>query len=587
MQFGTPFMQMEGEQIIGAEGESQESFGALAVSMAVAVVGEDLASYGTPEVINYDRSISASGAEHAAYGTPTAYNFSSFILYPSVPLQDLYGTPSVYNRTQHAQAVGFDPSVFGDPTTLNRNRYVDASGASHEALGTPYAWQFQQFAYVPGARHSEYGTPEVQYLDRAIVAAGSAFGDYGRPTAYNLRQTFSSPGSALSDYGRPTVYNLTKFIRHTGNATLVGGYPDVYNKKRSVFPDGVQAEEFGDALIRNKNILPTGIQLYPEFGWPSLINKNKHVKTFGARNTEFGTQFFRSNKFIVSGLKHTEFGYPAVQNFLTYARAIGQRQTDFGDTEVLNRNRKMWATHPLSLVLVDGAYKVLPSLREHFGEHRAAHTTITPVGEVETGFGDAFVAGSTQLINAYSFHDRLVGSGTQATYRDRYLAFAGYVDPDDPEAPTLIETIFGQASLAPIYIYPNGWASVSWPLLPTHQGYPWNTKVTLNQITDATFGLSGLLGVPFISYIPRYVHPDFEDPYTEWGNVPPEPGEEGDNTGVMQKFDQYPAMIGLDATLYDREDWDYRAITKVWARDFILPIEPVLSQFGTASAGHA
>ncbi len=460
------------------------------------------------------------------------------------------GTATVYNLRQYVQVAGLTHTQYGTPDTYNLRQYIQVIGFTPTQYGTAAAKPQRQYAYIAGFTATGFGNSVIEYRNRNLVAAGSTLTDFGHATVTNLRQYAPIEGSTLGNLGRPTVQSMLFHVGAFGVDSAQFGVALALNRNRGVLAHGSTFGDFGEAVrVQRGDLRPESIENHTEFGWATIRNINTQVFPFGFTATKFGEFQAECHKFGVVGLTHSEYGRPTVKNKITYVNALGSSLTQFGLASIENRNRLVYMQNPLELVTIDGLQYWLPAIRPAFGTPALTHTRITPVGFGCTQFGAMWIAGYVQYLYPEPAYDKYV------SYADFISNKHRTVTPEGFDA-----TQYGALSLSPLYLYPDGFTSVSWPVDYVDPGWPWGTTVSQATVKSASVGDTSQLGLPFVSYTPILVYPIGIASATEWGNPP---------YGVMHKFDQDVTPAGFNATEFGREDWEYQGTTYMHEIDYV------------------
>lgn len=280
-------------------------FNPVNTTQTISGTGTDVAVYGTTQVANVAKGITAVGNSFSVYGSP-------FVVIPgaqqtTVPVginAPPAGTPVLVNTIKASFAVPLPDNVDGDKLHFQFTQAL----AQQQVYPRGYlATQFgastiapSPYVYPVGTDMSRYGTTTVtnasdlvQYVTPSGFVA-TEYGPYhavGRALRYKFNALSYTPPTPLIEFDF-VDQGGTKTVYADGFAPTEIGVPGVRKQYELVAPSGIKQDAYGSpTVLANQTFAPVGFSTQA-LGSPTLYNLRQYLQPSGNSFGEVGTPTF-------------------------------------------------------------------------------------------------------------------------------------------------------------------------------------------------------------------------------------------------------------------------------------------------------
>jgi hypothetical protein len=200
-------------------------------------------AFGSPQVINLNRYLSAEGTNFTALSQPVI---------------------QLFNRT--ASATGLAATTYGTSSIVNKNLAAKPAGFDAAGYGTAWISTRTQGALTAGSDQALYGTPWVSNKIRTLITHGRVSQEFGNTAVSYKNRTLTLTGFDAKLFGTQFISNQHRTLNLTGYDAALFGTTRLSHNVQEIAPTGFDAAKYGTtrAEYRNRTVLQNST--YSDFG---------------------------------------------------------------------------------------------------------------------------------------------------------------------------------------------------------------------------------------------------------------------------------------------------------------------------------
>lgn len=237
----------------------------------------------------------------------------------------VFGTVNVLNRNRRISAPGWRSDVFGQARVYNNARLLRASGWQSDAFGLALLGKPLD-VWPAGWESGAVGGHTISNWVRSLQWHGRDWQSFGQPSIYNYNQhVFAGNISPRNGFGKPEVVHREFYPRPAGINSAAFGRPTLSHGVRRIYPAGTDVARYGAKAWFShspRSILAGSIDSLL-WGRP-VIAPTRYISPEGWDSAEYGTTIQPPVQTIYSeGWSSPVWGMPRVMNWQSFVRPSG------------------------------------------------------------------------------------------------------------------------------------------------------------------------------------------------------------------------------------------------------------------------